>query len=218
MLDVYIAAFAARCEARRLAGQPALDEPGIRGLLAPARLLVTDDRAYDVLAGLLPGTGAGILHVVAAAARCAALLGRDTTWTAKPLIAMVCPDLAGVPMLPLPDGLTLRPVRRLATDPPDGVPLEAAVAAARHADPRIVDPPDEFAAYLRALPPADRLFAALDGEGTVRATSGSGVLGTVASALFAREGCLESTDVGLSIYRHLGFADLTGVTQFVRAR
>jgi GNAT superfamily N-acetyltransferase len=248
MLDVYVAAFAARCAARRAPGQAALDEPGIRGLLpcaaSPlARLLASDDRGHDVLAGLLPDTGAGIVNVLAAAARCAELF--DATWRAKPLTAMVCADLASVPALPLPDGLRLRPVRRLATDPPDGVPLEAAVAAAMHADPRITDTPDAFAAYLRALPPSDRLFAAVDRHGTVRATSGSGVLGTVASALFvdtdpawrgrgiaramtaaalraardagARQGCLDATAEGLSIYRRLGFAALTPLTQFVRA-
>ena len=243
-LDVYVAAFAARCDARRRAGQPTLDEPGIRGLLNPARLQVTDDRAYDVLAGLLPGMGAAILNVLAAAARCTELLGGDPTWTVKPLTAMVCPDLAAVPPLPLPAELTLRPVRRLATDPPDGVPLAAAVAAARHADPRIVDPPAVFADYLRSLPPTDRLFTALDGAGTVRATSGAGVLDGVANAFFvntdpawrgrgiacamtaaalraardagARAGCLDATGAGLSIYRRLGFEPLAATTQFVR--
>ena len=61
--------------------------------------------------------------------------------------------------------------------PPDGVALTQAVAAAARADPRISDP-DGLEAYLRALPHAFRLFAAVDRAGVVRATSASGVFGT----------------------------------------
>jgi ribosomal protein S18 acetylase RimI-like enzyme len=238
-MDVYVAAFAARCDAKRGPGQPVLDAPGIRGLLEPARLLVSDDRAYDTLAGLRLRTG--MVNVLAAAPRCAELLG---AWTAKPLTAMVCPDLRSVPVLPLPDGLALRPVRRLPGDPVDGVPLEAAVeAAVAAADPAIDDTPEEFAAYLRSLPPADRLLAAVDRDGVVRATSASGAAGTAASVYLvntdpawrrrgigramtaaalhaaresgARRGSLDSTEAGLSIYRRLGFEAVGAITQFV---
>jgi GNAT superfamily N-acetyltransferase len=150
---------------------------------------------------------------------------------------MVCRDLRAVPALPLPAELTLRPV-------PGGVPLEAAVAAAvAAADPAIDESPEEFAAYLRTLPPSDRLFAAVDRGGVVRATSAAGVAGTVANAFFvntdpawrgrgigramtaaalhaarergARQGCLDSTGAGLSIYRRLGFEAVSATTQFV---
>jgi GNAT superfamily N-acetyltransferase len=248
-LDLYVAAFRARCEARRGASQPVLDEPGVSGLLGSAgspvtRLLVTDDRARDTLAALLPDVEAAIVTVLAAAARCTELLRGRPGWTARPSTAMVCPDLRAVPAPPLPAGLTLRPVRRLAGDAPDGVPLEAAVRAALRADPSIADPPDAFAAYLRSLP-AVRLLAAVDGAGAVRATSGSGVAAAVASAFFvntdpdwrgrgigramtaaalraargagARQGCLDATAAGFSIYRRLGFETLTRTTQFVRA-
>jgi hypothetical protein len=58
-VDLYVAAFTARCEAVRRPGQRAAGEPGVHGLLSTAddpliRLLVVDDRAYDVLVGLLP--------------------------------------------------------------------------------------------------------------------------------------------------------------------
>jgi len=68
-------------------------------------------------------------------------------------------------------------VRRLCEDAPDGVALEAAVAAAMLAEPAIDGLPDAFGDYLWSLPPAIRLFAAVDGEGAVRATSGSGTFG-----------------------------------------
>jgi ribosomal protein S18 acetylase RimI-like enzyme len=239
-LDLYVAAFAARCDARWRPGRPTLDEPGVRGLLEPARLLVSDDRAYDTLAAL--GLRSGMVNVLAAAQRCTEVL---SGWTAKPLTAMVCRDLRRVPVPALPDGLALRPVRRLPGDPPDGVPLEAAVAAAvAAADPAIDDTPQQFAAYLRSLPPADRLFAAVDRAGVVRATSAAGAAGTAASVYLvntdpawrrrgigramtaaalaaardsgARHGSLDATEAGLPIYRSLGFEALTRTTQFVR--
>ena len=57
-LDVYVAAFLARCGAMRRPGQTKIDEPGLHGLLSISddpriRLLVTDDRAHDVLSALL---------------------------------------------------------------------------------------------------------------------------------------------------------------------
>jgi GNAT superfamily N-acetyltransferase len=144
---------------------------------------------------------------------------------------MTCRDLQTVPPSRLPSELTLRPVRRLAGVAPDGVALEDAVAAIL-ADPRIDDRPDVFAGFVRSLPAAVRLFAAVGRDGAVRATSGSGAFGTEASVLFvntdpewrgrgigqamtaaalhaardrgATRACLDATDAGLSIYPRLG--------------
>ena len=43
---------------------------------------------------------------------------------------------------------------------------------------------EAFVGYLRALPAATRLFAAVDGDRVVRATSGCGVFGATASVMF----------------------------------
>jgi hypothetical protein len=74
-------------------------------------------------------------------------------------------------------------VRRLADDPPDSVALKDAIAAAALADPRVTDPP-RLVDYLQSLPPAMRLFVAVDSDGAVRATAGSGAFGTEASVIF----------------------------------
>jgi ribosomal protein S18 acetylase RimI-like enzyme len=249
-IDVYVGAAVARWGVMRHPGQLVVEEPGVRGLLPcaeepRARLLVTDDRAYDLLAALLPGTRCGTVSVFAAAERCAELFDAAAAWTAEPVTAMICPDLQTVPAVPLPTELTLRPVRRLAGAAPDGVRLEDAAAAAVRADSRIDDSPDAFARYLRSLPHAVRLFAAVDGDGTVRATSGSGTFGTEAHVLFvntdpgwrgrgigramtaaalraaqssgAERACLDATDAGLSIYLRLGLEVVGRTTRFACA-
>jgi hypothetical protein len=58
-IDAYVGAVVARWDVMRRPGRLQLDDPGVRGLLActddpVTRLLVTDDRAYDALAALLP--------------------------------------------------------------------------------------------------------------------------------------------------------------------
>lgn len=248
--DVYVAAFVARCDAMRRPGRREVDEPGVHGLLADiddrlTRLLVTDDRAHDVLAALLPDTRAGMINVFAGATRCGELLDADPGWKSEASTAMVCRDLRIVPAVPLPSELTFRPVRRLAHDPPDGVPLQDAATAVMLADPRIEGPPDVFADYLRSLPAAIRLFAAVDADGVVRATSGSGAFGSEASVIFvntepgwrgrgvaqamtaaalraaqrsgARHAGLNASDAGLRIYLRLGFETVAPTTRFFRA-
>jgi ribosomal protein S18 acetylase RimI-like enzyme len=245
--DLYAAAFLARCDAVRAAGQPPIDEPGVLGLLPSTehpvtRLLVIDDRAYAPLAQLLPDARTGTISVFANAPRCAELLHGLSAWEPEAMTALVHRNLRTVPAVPLTRRLRFRPVRRLPDDGPTGVPLEDAVVAAMLADPRIDDPPEAFVGYLRALPPATRLFAAVDGDGVVRATSGCGVFGTVASVMFvntapdwrgrgigramtaaalaaaqedgARHACLDATDAGLSIYLRLGFEAVTRATRF----
>jgi len=73
-VDVYRAAFVARCEAVREPGQSKVDAPGICGLLASpghlqARLLIVEDRAGDRLAAQLFAAEAGMITVFAGAAR-----------------------------------------------------------------------------------------------------------------------------------------------------
>jgi ribosomal protein S18 acetylase RimI-like enzyme len=245
-IDVYVAAFSARCAATRRPGQRAIDEPGVVGLLPSpehpvVRLVVTDDRAYDVLAGCVPDARTGMITVLAAAARSTKLVRGLGSWTSDATTALIRRELRSVPDVSLPGALTCRPVRRLRGAPPDGVRLEDAVAAAMAADPRI---DDAIAGYLRSLPASNRLFAAIDGDGVVRATSGSGTFGIAASVFFvntdpdwrgrgiatamtatalrharsngASHAALDATDAGLPIYVRLGFEIVGRATRFFR--
>lgn len=250
-VDTYRAAFVARCELTRSPGQLELDEPGICGLLPSVehpscRLLVSDDRAYEVLAALLPGAKSGRINVFATAARCTELVAGRSGWTFDEVVAMSCADLRGVKTPTLPVGLTLRTVRRAADEPRDGVPLEAAVAAVVTANPRTENSPDTLADYLRSLPPTTRLLCALDRHDAVRATSGSITFGTEGHVFFvntdpdwrgrgigqamtaaalqasrssgARRACLDASDAGRSIYLRLGFDVVSRTTRFFRGR
>jgi ribosomal protein S18 acetylase RimI-like enzyme len=247
--DAYVATTVERWRVVRHPGQSGIDEPGVRGLLACAteprtRLLITDDRAYDLLAALLPDARAGTVKLFPAAARCATLFGKRPAWRSKSETAMVCRDLRAVPRVALPGELTLNAVRRLAADAADGVPLEDAAAAALLADPGIAHPADAFGDLLRSWPPPVRLFAAVDVDGVVRATSGAGAFGTYANVVFvntdpawrgrgigramtaaalrdaerrgARQAALDATDAGRSTYRQLGFEVVARITQFSR--
>lgn len=244
--EVYVAATVARCVTMQRPGSRPVAAPGLAGLVSPTgpltRLLVTDDRALDPLDELLRSVPAGSVNVLASAPRCTRLLTAAPGWRPNRTTAMVCRDLGAVPDLGLPSGLTLRAVRRVADDPPGGVPLADAVAVAARADPSVEDPA-ELARYLAALP-AIRLFAAADDDGTARATSGTGTFGAYASVLFvdtdpawqrrgvgsamtaaalraaraagARLASLDASDVAVPIYRRLGFEEVGPVTQFVR--
>jgi GNAT superfamily N-acetyltransferase len=250
LLDVYVAAFVARCVLYRTHGQVLVDEQGVHGLLPSsvdphARLLVTDDRGYDVLSALLPDARRGLITVCAGATRCAGLLDGHPAWRSAAATAMVCRDLNAVSAPRLTDELTLAPVRRLAHDAPEGVTLTQAVAAATRADPGISDP-DDLKAHLRALPHAFRLFAAVDSTGVVRATSGSGVFDTTATVIFintdpewrrrgialsmtattlrmaeqsgARQAGLDASEAGMRIYLRLGFSPVTPTKRFRAVR
>ncbi len=248
LTDVYVAGAVARWEARRHPGGRALDEPGLHGLPPCAddpstRLLVTDDRAYDGLAEQLRRAREGTISVFAAAARCAGLLDDHPAWSrSETSTAMVCRDLETVPDVPLPGELTVWPVRRLAEDAPDGVPLEDAVDAALLADPRIQAPAQAFAAFLRSLPPETRLLVAVDTSGAVRGTAGSGAFGAEANVFFvntdpgwrgrgigramttvalrdardrgARRASLDATAAAFGIYARLGFEAVSKTTRF----
>jgi GNAT superfamily N-acetyltransferase len=244
--ELYRDAFVARRARLRQPGEEVWAAPGACGVVGTAdgsvRLLVTDDRALDDLAALLGRSRAGVVTTFDGAARATALLRGDPDWRAeRPVTAMVRHDLDGLPGPPLPDGLALRPVRRLAED--DGVPLEAAVACAAAADPSI-EQPEVLAAYLRTLPPTLRLVAAVDAAGTVRGTAGCDAGGEDAGVLFvdthpawqgrgiasaltaaalraaasagARRATLDATDVALSVYRRLGFEPAGRIERFTR--
>lgn len=207
------------------------------------QLLVTDDQAHDALAALLPDATAGMIRVFGTAERCAQLAADQLGWSSDTVSAMVSSDLDGIPSLPLPGELTLRGVRRSAQDEPGGVALEDAVAAVMSATSAIESSPEAFAAYLRSLPPTFRLFAAVDGDGHVRATSGSGVFGRYATVMFvntdpgwrgrgigqamtaqaldaarragASYAALDASEAGRSIYLRLGFASAGRLTRFI---
>ena len=248
-VDIYLAGFVARRDAVRDPGAMVIDEPGMHGVLprtegSRARLLVSDDRARDALAALLPDVRVGMISVLAAAARCAELLRGDPAWTPDGATAMVCRDLRLVPAVRLPSELTVRPVARLADDAPGGVALADAVTVVKLSAPEIAAPPDVLADFLRSLPRPFRLFAAIDDQGTARATSGSAVFGSYATVIFvntrpgwrrrgigqamtavalraarmsgARRACLDASDAGVSIYRRLGFEAVSAVTRFSR--
>jgi ribosomal protein S18 acetylase RimI-like enzyme len=246
--DVYFAGFVARCDFLRRPDQVQVSEPGVHGLLpsedAPfMRLLVTDDRAHDAIAPLLSDARRGMVTILAEAQRCLELIDRHPAWTrSETSTAMVHRDLKAAPTLALPPELSVCPVRRLAGDPDDGVPLEQAVAAAKRADPRSKSSAAEFADYLRSLPFTVRLFAAVDAAGAVRATSGCFTFGRAASVFFvntdsdwrrrgigqamtalalraardsgARHASLDATGAGARIYERLGFEAVSEATRF----
>lgn len=224
-VDAYVASFVARS-----AGVQGL------GLGRPTRLLVLDDRAYDALAAALPDLPGGTIRVAAAAVRCTELVAASAGWRAvKPVTAMVCHDLATVPEVALPGGLTLRPVQN----------VEEAAAVAMRAAPTIQGPLSAFADYLRSLEGAVQLLEAVDGDGSVRATAGARVHGTEATVFFvntdpdwqrrgigramtaaalhaardlgATRACLDASKAGARIYLSLGFEDAGPWTQFSRA-
>jgi hypothetical protein len=69
------------------------DRPGLHGLIATGdplllRLLVTDDRAYDVVSAQLLNGHAGMIDVFAVAQRCAELLESLPRWRAETVTAM----------------------------------------------------------------------------------------------------------------------------------
>jgi ribosomal protein S18 acetylase RimI-like enzyme len=209
------------------------------------RLLATDDRAYGRFEAIVPTARQGIANVFDTAARCDEFMRGRPGWKAeRPVTAMVCGDLQAVPAVTLPDGLVLRSVNRLASDVPDAISLEAAAAAAIASDPGITGTADAFAAFLRALPPSVRLFAAVDEGEVVRATSGCDVFGDYARIFFvntepgwrrrgvgsamtvealraaasagARQAFLDATDDGASVYSRLGFEVAGQLTRYSR--
>jgi ribosomal protein S18 acetylase RimI-like enzyme len=152
----------------------------------------------------------------------------------EPVTGMLLPPGHDLVIPPLPAGLEVRPVRRVAGDDPAGVPLEDAAAACLLADPGLAAAFDvpSFADHLRRLPDSE-LLAAVDDDGRVRGTAAASLAGGaatiflvgtdpawrgrgVASALTARvtvrayqRGAsvisLEASQDGRRLYERLGF-------------
>lgn len=225
-----------------------VDARGIHGVVSPAadaptRLLVTDDRAADGLGSLMPSVRAGTISVFATAPRCSEIVASREGWRASAVTAMIKRDLRTLPVVALPSGLALRSVRRVAADPATGVGLQDAVALA--ADPGGVGSAQVLADHLRSMPLSIRLFAAVDADGTVRATSGAGTFGAHATVIFvnthpdwrrrgighamtvtalraardagAGQACLEASATAVPVYLRLGFEIVAQTTQFFRA-
>jgi GNAT superfamily N-acetyltransferase len=221
-------------------------------------LLVADDDALAPLTAMLGEDLQGVIRVLPAASRTRAMLEAQPRWATESLTAMVCGDLAAVPDVPLPEGVTLRPVwiESGGADPggadpggadPGGadgsVDLVAVTAMVVEADPAAAsEDPERMAASLRAIRPAPGFYAAVDGSGAVRATSGWRVFGQDASIFFInthqdwrRRGigrsmtaaalhaarragvtraCLDATEAGSSIYLSVGFESAGPMAEF----
>jgi ribosomal protein S18 acetylase RimI-like enzyme len=230
-VDLYVAAFVARF------GRADGDS---------IRLVVTDDRAYDRLTRDVPSARRGSVSVFETAPRCDEFMRAQPRWKPdRPSTSMVHEDIEAVPDAPLPTDLVLRPVNRVGPEPADGVPLAEAAAVAIASDPGITEPVAEFAEFLRGLSPSARLFAAVDDEGVVRATSGCEVFGEytriffvntepgwrgrgiggamtvgalrVAARAGARRATLDATDAGASLYRRLGFESAGRMSRYFRS-
>lgn len=248
-LDHYVRGYRKRVHVMRRPGQEIIDAPGLVGLIGrpdavDGRVLVTDDRALDLFGERLPALNALVVTVFADAPACHRLVEEIGGYRSDPATAMVCPDLATIPHLPLPDGLTLRPV---GGPTESAVPVEDAAAAALEADTGS-SPVEElagFVAYLRSIPHA-RMLAATDAAGRVRATAASATFGRTAAVYFvntdrawrgrgvgtamtaaalraaadagAKDAILDASALGHSIYQRLGFASVSPNTLFVRTQ
>lgn len=209
------------------------------------RALAHDDGGVGVLADSLPTLYARVVTVLSRAESCHRLMADESGFRAEASTAMVCDDLASIEEPVLPDRLALRPISRHDVPDPGAVALEDAAAAAMRADAGAA-PADSLAGfvdYLRSVPHA-RYLAAVDEGGTVRATAGIALWGEVAGVFFvdtdqdwrgrgigtamtaaalrdaARRGVrtaiLDSSRLGLSVYRRLGFEAVSEITMFVR--
>lgn len=244
-IDIYSAAFVAPGR-HELASRPVVRiAAGLRGV-AVVRLLVTDDSGYDELVAEAGAARWGVVMAFEAAARCNEFLRGRPEWSAAGTeLAMVLRDIRSAADAALPDGLELRPVNRSGSEEPGSAPLRDAAAAAAAADPGIKESPDEVAGFLAGLPSSVRLFAAVDGEGQVRATSACHVFGEYAQVFFvstdvawrrrgigramtlgalrgaeslgARHAFLHSTEDGASVYTALGFEPVGSITRYACA-
>lgn len=217
---------------------------GTSASVLDGRALAHDDSGIDALTDALPTVCARVVTVLARAKACHRLMTEEPGYRAEPSTAMVCDDLASIEE-PVLRGLVLRPVDQHDAPAPGAVALEDAAAAAMRADAGAApaDSLDGFVDYLRSVPHA-RYFAAVDETGTVRATAATALWGEVAGVFFvdtdrdwrgrgigtamtaaalrdaarlgARRAILDSSRLGLSVYRRLGFEAVSEITMFVR--
>ena len=245
-LGVYADAFGRRATFAAQSGGTLIDDPGLVGLQQDdgrLNLLVVNDDAVAPLTWLLGLEPQGVIRVLPAASRCRALLEAQPGWVMTSLTAMVYRDLAAVPDVPLPESVSLRPVPLDRGRAEGSVDLVAATALLVEADPAATGAnPGRMAASLRAIRPAPQLYAAVDGSGAVRATSGCRVFGHDASIFFInthhdwrRRGigrsmtaaalraarlagatcaCLDATEAGASIYLSVGFESAGPMAEF----
>jgi GNAT superfamily N-acetyltransferase len=248
---VFADAFLRRARFAAQSSGTLIDDPGLMGLRqgdGRVSLLVADDDGLAPLTAMLGEDLQGVIRVLPAASRTRAMLEAQPRWATESLTAMVCGDLAAVPDVPLPEGVTLRPVwiESGGADPggADGsVDLVAVTAMVVEADPAAAsEDPERMAASLRAIRPAPGFYAAVDGSGAVRATSGWRVFGQDASIFFInthqdwrRRGigrsmtaaalhaarragvtraCLDATEAGSSIYLSVGFESAGPMAEF----
>jgi GNAT superfamily N-acetyltransferase len=209
------------------------------------RVLAHEDRGVDVLAECLPTVCARVVTVLSRAEACHRLMADQPGYRAEPSTAMVCDDLPSIEEPDLCCGLVLRPIGEHDAPAPGDVTLEDAAAAAMRADAGAApaDSLDGFVSYLRSVPHA-RYLAAVDGGGTVRATAATALWGEAAGVFFvdtdrdwrrrgigtamtaaalrdaarlgARTAILDSSRLGLGVYRRLGFDAVSDITMFVR--
>jgi GNAT superfamily N-acetyltransferase len=249
-MDAYLHGFHERLLAMQHPGQELLVEPGIVALVGRVagdlggRILVTDDRALDLLAARLADLNARVVHVFDHAEACHRLVSAVDGHQPTRCTAMVCDALDAIPDLALPAPLRLRPVTTRSGDS-DDVALADAAAAALRADPEMapITDIDGFIGYLLSIPNA-RYLAAVDEAGAVRATAASANWGSTTGVYFvntdpawrgrgvgtamtaaalrdaraagAERAYLDASAQGLSIYLRLGFEPVGAITQFVR--
>lgn len=211
---------------------------GLRGV-AHARLLVVDDSGYDELVADAGLSRWAVVIAFEAAARCTEFLRRESGWRpVRTELAMALPEIGAAAEAVLPEGLELRPV-------PDSVSLVDAATAAIASDPAITGPVEDVAGFLGGLPSSASVFAAVDGDGGVRATAAAHVFGEYAQIFFvatdpawrrrgvgsattagalraaasagARHAILHSTELGVSVYAGLGFEPVGMVTRYACA-
>jgi GNAT superfamily N-acetyltransferase len=237
-----------------------VEEPGIFGWAATdssvpgGRLFVHGDVPARRLAALLDDLAPHDVTLIdeqdgdsAVSASCATVLHSRAEFGPAPthLTGMLRSLAEDIAVPPLPIDMQARPIRRVMTDEPDGVPLIRAAAAAMQADPGLAEDPDRLAAHLRRAPDAV-LLAALDRDGRVRATAGASLCGCDATIYFvttdpaqrgrglatamtaraleaaARRGatvaCLDASTAGRGIYARLGFHEVVALQCWDRRR
>jgi predicted GNAT family acetyltransferase len=205
--------------------------PDYAGSVGTRVLDIYGDEALDFLRSIDRATLAtGSLHIRGDAPHVTAYLSSLGIFKQERQTGMICTDLAGVPRPPLPDSLRLSRVQ--VGDINDQLPTTAAFAAAIEAEDG-PPPGSMLPAVLRMAARPVQLFAAVDREGSIQATSAAAASGTTgmlwgigtmhdwrgqgvgaamtavavhgAADLGATTLLLDATDQGESIYRRLGF-------------